>query len=446
MKKKLFGTDGVRGVANRELTPEMAFRIGRISACLLKNSDEKPFAVIGRDTRKSGDMLEGALVAGICSSGVDARCLGVLSTPALAYLTRELKATAGIMISASHNPIEDNGLKIFAPTGYKLSDSVEAKLEEYYFQEDELPRPEGEEVGESRDDDEAVGLYMDFMKKLAPDLQGMHIAMDCGHGAVYKLAPEIFKSMGAKITVLNNTPNGININVKCGSTDPSALQEVVKEVGAHLGLAFDGDADRLIAVDEKGEIVDGDTLMLLFALYLQKKGLLQNDTLVTTVMSNGGLDVAAKEKGLNVVRTIVGDRYVLEKMIEGGYNLGGEQSGHIIFSNHATTGDGLLSALMLSKVIREDGRPLSSYGSLLTRLPQVTVNCRVSRKQGWEESPVFQKALEDVREKISPFGRVLVRPSGTEPLMRVMVEGELDAGSLKNLASDLAAILSKELN
>ncbi len=444
--KKLFGTDGVRGVANRELTPEMAFRIGRISACLLKNSDEKPFVVIGRDTRKSGDMLEGALIAGICSSGVDARCLGVLSTPALAYLTKKLKATAGIMISASHNPIEDNGLKIFAPTGYKLSDRVEAKLEELYFGEDELPRPDGEGVGCSRDEHGAVDLYMDFMIELAPELRGMHIAMDCGHGAVYKLAPEIFASLGAEVTVLNNTPNGVNINVKCGSTDPSALQKKVQESGAHLGLAFDGDADRLIAVDEKGEIVDGDTLMLMFAFYLRGKGLLNRYTLVTTVMSNGGLDVAAEKKGLEVLRTAVGDRYVLEKMLEGGYNLGGEQSGHIIFSDYATTGDGLLSALMLAKIIKEEGQPLSSYSSLMTRLPQVTVNCRVSRKQGWEESAVFQEALQKAHKAIGPHGRILVRPSGTEPVMRVMVEGELDAGALKELAEDLAAVLSKELN
>jgi phosphoglucosamine mutase len=444
--KRLFGTDGVRGVANRELTPEMAFRIGRIAAYLLKNSDERPFVVIGRDTRISGDMLQGALVAGICSSGVDARCLGVLSTPALAYLTRELKATAGIMISASHNPIEDNGLKIFAPSGYKLSDAVEAELENLYFSEDGLPRPAGEAVGSSRDDGEAVAMYRNYMQDLAVDLHGLHIAMDCGHGAVYKLAPEVFAALGARVTVLNNTPNGVNINVKCGSTDPSALQGRVRETGAHLGLAFDGDADRLIAVNEQGEIVDGDVLMLMFALYLKKQGKLQKDTLVTTVMSNGGLDVAAKNQGLQVLRTVVGDRYVLEKMLEGGYNLGGEQSGHIIFSDFATTGDGLLSALMLTKLLKEEGKPFSSYGSLMTRLPQVTVNCRVSRKQGWEDLPSFQAAYEETRRQIGPYGRILVRPSGTEPVMRVMVEGELDAAALKGLADRLAGILSRELN
>lgn len=444
--KKLFGTDGVRGVANLELTPEMAFRIGRICAYQVEKDKEKPFVAIGKDTRISGDMLEGALIAGICSSGVNARSLGVLSTPALAYLTRELGASAGIMISASHNPIEDNGLKIFAPSGYKLSDDREAELEDLYYCEDTLPRPQGGHVGCAAGDSGSVEIYMDYLKKITPELGGMHIAIDCGHGAVYRLAPEVFGALGAKVTVLNNCPNGTNINVKCGSTDPSALQETVKEIGADLGMAFDGDADRLIAVDDKGHIVDGDLLMLMFALYLQKNKRLKDNTLVTTVMSNGGLDVAAEKNGLKVVRTVVGDRYVLEKMLEGGYNLGGEQSGHIIFSEYATTGDGLLGALKLAQIIREEGRPLSSYGGLMTRLPQVLVNCRVGRKEGWEEIPAFQEALGDVYEKIAPHGRVLVRPSGTEPLMRVMVEGEQDEALLRELASELAAILTRELN
>lgn len=444
--KRLFGTDGVRGVANQELTPEMAFRIGRICTYLMKKRDEHPVVVIGKDTRISGDMLQGALIAGICSSGGDARCLGVLSTPALAYLTKELGATAGIMISASHNPIEDNGLKIFASTGYKISDSTEAELEDLYFSEDQLPRPQGKEIGHTLEDGSAVDYYFDFLKKTAPDLTGMHIAMDCGHGAVYKLAPEIFRALGAEVTVLNNDPNGININVKCGSTDPSSLQETVRASGALMGLAFDGDADRLIAVDEKGEIIDGDVLMLMFALYMKKKNLLNKNTIVTTIMSNGGLDVAATQNSLEVIRTAVGDRYVLEKMLEGGYNLGGEQSGHIILSDFATTGDGLLSALKLAEILKEEGLPLSSYSSLMSRLPQVMVNCRVGRKTGWEELPVFQQALQDAKNIIGPFGRILVRPSGTEPVMRVMVEGEQEEDVLSSLASELAAILSKELN
>jgi phosphoglucosamine mutase len=443
--KRLFGTDGVRGVANLELTPEMAFRIGRICTHLLKKDEEKPFVVIGMDTRKSGDMLQGALIAGICSSGADARCLGVLSTPALAYLTKELGASAGIMISASHNPIEDNGLKVFAPTGYKISDSVEAELEELYFGEDQLPRPQGGGIGRAYDDSSAVNAYIEFLKKIGPDLSGVHIAMDCGHGAVYKIAPDIFRALGARVTVLNDNPNGININVKCGSTDPTALQETVKETGALLGLAFDGDADRLIAVDEKGEIIDGDILMLMFSLYLTKKKELKNNAFVTTVMSNGGLDLAAKKNGLDVIRTVVGDRYVLEKMLEGGYNLGGEQSGHIIFSDYATTGDGVLSALKLVEFVKEEGRPLSSYSSLMSRMPQVIVNCRVGRKDGWEELVSFKEALEDAYQQIGPYGRVLVRPSGTEPMMRVMVEADKEEALLQALASELAAILSREL-
>ncbi len=443
---KLFGTDGVRGVANLELTPEMAFRIGRICAYLLRQDKEEPFVVIGKDTRKSGDMLQGALVAGICSSGADARCVGVVSTPALAYLTSELGAAAGIMISASHNPIEDNGLKIFGSSGYKIAKSMEAELEKLYYGEDQLPRPQAGEIGRVVEDNNAVALYMDDLKRIAPDLTGLHIAMDCGNGAVYQLAPQTFDALGAQVTLLNNHPNGVNINVKCGSTDPSALQETVKGSGALMGLAFDGDADRLIAVDEKGNIIDGDVLMLMFSLYLQKKNQLKNNTIVTTVMSNGGLDVAAAQHGIQVVRTAVGDRYVLEKMLEGGYNLGGEQSGHMIFSDYATTGDGLLSALKLAELIKEEGRALSSYSALMSRLPQVTVNCRVSRKDGWEELPAFKQALQDIYEKIGPHGRVLVRPSGTEPLMRVMVEGEKDEAYLKDLAEELAAILSQALN
>ncbi len=445
-EKKLFGTDGVRGVANQELTPEMAFRIGRICAYLVKKKGGQPFIVIGKDTRKSGDMLEGALIAGICSSGLDTRSLGVLSTPALAFLTKKMGAAAGVMISASHNPIEDNGLKIFTSAGLKYSDEMEAELEEYYFSKDQLPRPQGAEIGHLQDDATAINDYLAFLKDISPDLTGMHIAIDCGHGAVYKLAPELFTSIGAKVTVLNSTPNGININVKCGSTDTSSLQEAVKKIGADLGVAFDGDADRLIAVDEEGEIVDGDLLMLIFSLYLQKQNKLKNNTLVATIMSNGGLDIAAKDNGINVIRTTVGDRYVLEKMLEGGFNLGGEQSGHIIFSDYCTTGDGLLTALQLAGIIKEEGRNLSSYNSLMSRLPQVNEKCRVSRKEGWEDIPVIKQALDSAYKKIGNHGRIIVRPSGTEPVMRIMIEGDKDKAMLESLASELKSIISRELN
>lgn len=444
--QNLFGTDGVRGVANRELTPEMAFRIGRICAYLMKQKGEHSFSLVGKDTRRSGDMLEGALIAGICSSGMDVRCLGVLSTPAVAFLTRELKAAAGVIISASHNPIEDNGLKIFSSTGFKISDQTEKEIEQILAREDELPRPEGGEIGRVNENGETLEIYLESLRKIAPDLSGMHVAMDCGHGAVYSIAPELFRSLGAQVTVLNNEPNGVNINVDCGSTDPSQLQQVVKESGASLGLAFDGDADRLIAVDEKGEIVDGDVLMLLFSLYMMKNQQLKENTLVATIMSNGGLDIAAEQNGFRVVRAPVGDRFVLEKMVEGGYNLGGEQSGHIIFSDYCTTGDGVLTALQLSRILKEEGKNLSDYSSSFNRLPQVVSSCKVSRKEGWEEITSFQKALQKTYDQIGPYGRVLIRPSGTEPKMRIMVEGEKDEEELKSLAAELSEILSKELN
>lgn len=445
--RKLFGTDGVRGVANRELTPEMAFRIGRICAYLVKKKGEKSFIVVGKDTRKSGDMLEGALNAGICSSGLDACNLGVLSTPALAFLTKKLGAAAGVMISASHNPIEDNGLKIFSSSGFKLSDELEEELEEYYFkEEDVLPRPVGGEVGRVMEDGRAVEDYLNFLENISFDLTGMHVAMDCGNGAVYRLAPELFQKIGAKVTALNNTPDGVNINVKCGSTDPSTLQEIVRNTDADLGVAFDGDADRVIAVDENGEIIDGDVLMLLFSLYLQKHNKLNNNTLIATIMSNGGLDIAAKDYGINVIRTTVGDRYVLEKMLEGVYNIGGEQSGHIIFSDYCTTGDGLLTALQLAKILKEEGRKLSSYSPMLTPLPQINEKCRISRKEGWEEIPVIKEALDNAYEKIGVHGRILVRPSGTEPVMRVMVEGDKDEAELQSIASHLISVLTGELN
>jgi len=444
--QNLFGTDGVRGVANRELTPEMAFRIGRICAYLMKQKGEHSFSLVGKDTRRSGDMLEGALIAGICSSGMDVRCLGVLSTPAVAFLTRELKAAAGVIISASHNPIEDNGLKIFSSTGFKISDQTEKEIEQILAREDELPRPEGGEIGRVTENGETLEIYLESLRKIAPDLSGMHVAMDCGHGAVYSIAPELFRSLGAQVTVLNNEPNGVNINVDCGSTDPSQLQQVVKESGASLGLAFDGDADRLIAVDEKGEIVDGDVLMLLFSLYMKKNQQLKENTLVATIMSNGGLDIAAEQNGFRVVRAPVGDRFVLEKMVEGGYNLGGEQSGHIIFSDYCTTGDGVLTALQLSRILKEEGKNLSDYSSSFNRLPQVVSSCKVSRKEGWEEITSFQKALQKTYDQIGPYGRVLIRPSGTEPKMRIMVEGEKDEEELKSLAAELSEILSKELN
>jgi len=447
---KLFGTDGVRGVANVDLTPELSFQLGRISAYLLSQGQSFPFFLIGKDTRRHGDMLEGALAAGISSSGVDIHSLGIISTPGLAYLTRQLNATAGIIISASHNPIEDNGLKIFGPTGIKISDQQEEQIEKIFFEQgkngDGLPRPRGGDIGRVVGREEAVQIYLEYLRRLSPDLSGISLALDCGHGAVYRIAPELFRSLGAHVEVLHHAPDGTNINVDCGSTNPSRLQQVVVEKKARLGLAFDGDADRLIAVDEKGQVADGDLLMYIFTQYLQKNRQLKGSTLVSTVMSNAGLEVAAQKEGIKLLRTKVGDRFVLEKMMEGDYNLGGEQSGHIIFSDHGTTGDGLLTSLQLLRVLTEENCPLSYYREKMPRFPQVTINCRVARKDGWEDLPRYQEALNEVKERIGEFGRVLVRPSGTEPLMRVMVEGDLVQEELEQLARYLCDILARELN
>lgn len=442
---KLFGTDGIRGVANRDLTPELAFNIGRIAAWLLGREHNKPVFVIGRDTRISGPMLEGALAAGINSAGGEVRLLGIVSTPAVAYLTRQINASAGVVISASHNPIEDNGLKIFNGQGYKLPDALEEQIEYHYFNDlDNLPRPEGSLLGQAYFDQEAFDYYVQHLKDNAVSLDGMSIVADCAHGAVCRLAKEILHQLGANVTMLHDHPDGNQINVNCGATDTADLQKAVVDKGASLGLAFDGDADRLIAVDEKGAIVDGDAVMAICALDMMNKSLLNKNTLVATVMSNGGLEILAERHGINIIRTAVGDRYVLEKMVEGEYNLGGEQSGHIIFSDYATTGDGLLSALQLLRVVRQEGKPLSELASCLERLPQVLVNQRVARKDGWSENPKITAAIDDIQQKIGRYGRILVRPSGTEPKIRVMLEGPLPEEKLEEYAQMLAGLIAAE--
>jgi len=442
---KLFGTDGIRGVANRDLTPELAYKIGRIAAWKLGRDYADPFFVIGRDTRLSGSMLEGSLAAGINSVGVNVRLLGVISTPGVAYLTKSLQAAAGVVISASHNPIEDNGLKIFYSSGYKLPDALENEIESYYFkEEDNLPRPEGPQIGETIIDKEAMQDYMEHLRKAAPSLNGLNLAVDCAHGAASRVAGELLQKLGAKVQMLHDHPDGSLINVDCGATETGRLREEVIKTGSDLGLAFDGDADRLIAVDEKGNEVDGDAIMAICAIDMATRGLLHDNTLVTTVMSNGGLDILAEKHGLKVVRTRVGDRYVLEKMVEGGYSLGGEQSGHIIFSEHATTGDGLLTALQLLKVVSEKQKPLSELASSLERLPQVLVNQKVATREGWSENPKITEAIEKVERELGDYGRVLVRPSGTEAKIRVMLEAPLDEEKLNQYAHQLAEIIAKE--
>lgn len=442
---KLFGTDGIRGVANRDLTPELAFKIGRITAWLLGSDHKSPVFLIGRDTRLSGSMLEGSLTAGITSAGGEVRLLGIVSTPAVAYLTRQLNASAGVVISASHNPIEDNGLKIFDSRGYKLPDALENQIEDYYFNEsDNMPRPEGSQLGLARIDQDALKKYLAYLQGTSVSLKGLGIVADCAHGAVCRVAGELLQKLGADVLMLHDDPDGTRINVNCGATDTADLQEAVIEKGASLGLAFDGDADRLIAVDENGAIVDGDAVMAICALDMVQKDLLNKKTLVTTVMSNGGLEILAEKHGISVIRTAVGDRYVLEKMVEGGFNLGGEQSGHVIFSDHATTGDGLLTALQLLKVVQEQQKPLSELASVLERLPQVLVNQKVGTKEGWSDNKKIKKAIEQLNETLGRHGRVLVRPSGTEPKIRVMLEAQLPENSLQEYAQSLAEIIAKE--
>lgn len=420
----LFGTDGVRGVANVELTPELAFKLGRAGASILTAETGLESVVIGRDTRLSGDMLEAALTAGICSVGVDVRRAGVLPTPAVAYLTRVLEAGGGVVISASHNSFEDNGIKFFGANGYKLSDELEARIEALVLDpRAPLPRPSGPELGRVRAVADAQERYIRYAASTGPQtLSGLKVVLDCAHGAAHTVAPPLFTGLGAAVVSMYDRPDGTNINGNCGSTHPEALQQAVVDEGADLGLAYDGDADRLIAVDERGRLVDGDHIMVICARYLQERGALRENIMVTTVMSNLGLHIALREAGIKVVTTRVGDRYVLEEMLRCNASLGGEQSGHIIFGDYATTGDGVVSGLQLLKVMAHTGRPLSELAAQMEQVPQVLHNVRVKDKQRVMTSPVLADAIATYEDELGDRGRILVRPSGTEPLVRVMVE------------------------
>jgi phosphoglucosamine mutase len=444
---KLFGTDGVRGVANTELTPELAFRLGRAGASLFTEQDKQPTLVIGRDTRISGEMLEAALIAGICSAGGNVITVGVVPTPAVAYLTRTLEADAGIVISASHNPAADNGIKFFCGDGYKLPDAIEERLERLVLSvNDEIPRPTGSGVGTVMRKPEALDMYIDYVTTTTQqDFRKLKIVIDCAHGAAYEVAPRAFRRLGANVIVLNAKPNGTNINVECGSTHPEALRRAVVEHGAHVGIAHDGDADRLIAVDEKGNIVDGDFILAICGMHMMKKGILKDDTLVATVMSNLGLHLAFKNAGGKIITTQVGDRYVLEAMREHKLSLGGEQSGHIIFLDHNTTGDGIITAIQLVSAVKETGKSLSELAGVMTRLPQVLVNVRVKDKTGWDQNPAIKAVITEVETQLGDNGRVLVRPSGTEPLIRVMAEGP-DEKELKSLVEKIIDVVTEELS
>lgn len=443
---RMFGTDGVRGIANTELTAELAYKLGRAGAYILTSEAHRPKIVVGMDTRISGDMLEGSLVAGICSAGAEAICVGIIPTPAVAYLVREYKADAGVVISASHNPVEYNGIKFFNENGYKLPDEVEDKIEALVKCNcEEVPSPTGSKLGRKIVVESAGKDYMDFLKSTVDvSFEGMKVAVDCAQGASFAVAPRILSDLGAEVLAIYNDPDGKNINKDCGSTHPEHLQKFVVENGCHVGLAFDGDADRLIAVDEKGNLVNGDFIMAVCASYLKETGKLKKDSLVVTVMSNLGLDIALRDKNIKTVKTKVGDRYVLEEMLKGGYSIGGEQSGHIIFLDYNTTGDGLLTALQLLSVIARKKQPLSALTSIMTELPQVLYNARVNNgsRDAYISDMTIQGEIKKIEERLDGSGRVLIRPSGTEPLVRVMLEGK-DMEELEILAKNLAYLIEE---
>ncbi len=444
----LFGTDGVRGVANRELSPLLAYKIGMAGAYVLSRNAKgpvKPTIVIGRDTRLSGDMLEAALAAGICSVGVDVLRVGVMPTPSVAFLTRNLQATAGVVISASHNPVEDNGIKFFASTGYKLPDEVEMEIERLITREGmrELPCPVGTEVGSVRDVSDAADRYAEFAKNtINCRLDGLKIVIDCANGAASTLSPRIFRELGAEVIPVYCEPTGININKGCGSTHPDVVAQKVQECQADLGLAHDGDADRVIAVDEEGNIVDGDHIMVICSTHLKRQGKLPKDTVVVTVMSNLGLRLGLRKADIKVLETQVGDRYVLEELLKSGAAFGGEQSGHIIFLEHNTTGDGIVTGLQLAAVVKESGKTLSELAAQMERLPQVLVNVRVADKKAAMENDEVTEAIRKGEEILGESGRILVRPSGTEPKVRVMAEGP-DEDQLQDIVDSIAAVISR---
>ncbi|MCT1181838.1 phosphoglucosamine mutase [Lactococcus lactis] len=425
---KYFGTDGVRGEANVELTPEMAFKLGRFGGYVLSQHElGTPKVYVGRDTRISGQMLESSLISGLLSVGIEVYDLGVIATPGVAYLVKKDGASAGVMISASHNPALDNGIKFFGGDGYKLEDEKELEIEALIdAKEDTLPRPSAQGLGMLHDYIEGVRKYQAFLKTTAEgNFEGYNVVLDTANGAAYTSARAVFADLEANLTVIGENPDGLNINVKVGSTHPEAMAKKVVETGSDLGLAFDGDADRLIAVDENGEIVDGDKIMFIVGKYLLGQGKLAQDTLVTTVMSNLGFHLALEEAGINSVITAVGDRYVVEEMKKNNYNFGGEQSGHMIFLDYNTTGDGQLSAIQLLKVMRETGKSLSELASEVTIYPQKLVNVRVkdnAAKKSAMDVPAIQKVISEMETSMNGKGRILVRPSGTEPLLRVMAE------------------------
>jgi phosphoglucosamine mutase len=441
---RLFGTDGVRGIANVDLTPELAFRLGEAAGHFLGDKGRGRI-VVGRDTRRSGDMLEAAMVAGICSGGADALVAGVVPTPAVAYLTRELGADGGVVISASHNPAPYNGIKFFSRDGFKLPDELEDEIEEFTVSERDWERPTGADVGRMIPVNDAVQRYVAHaIDAIDGDLTGMTIAVDCGHGAASVATPRALKELGATVISINCEWTGMDINDGCGSTDMGPLAELVRSHKVDLGIAHDGDADRVLAVDEAGDEVDGDMIMAICAVQLREQGMLPADTVVSTVMCNLGFEVAMREHGINVIKTKVGDRYVLEQMRSSGAVLGGEQSGHVIFMEHNTTGDGLITALQVAAAIKRSGRPLSELRRVMTRYPQVLVNVPVKDRGLLGASSAVSAAVHRAEEELGESGRVLVRASGTEPLVRVMAEAA-DGDAAAAVVDRLVEVVKAEL-
>jgi phosphoglucosamine mutase len=449
MMRKLFGTDGVRGVANlHPMTSEMAMQLGRAAAHIFMRRAGRHQIVIGKDTRISGYMLESALMAGICSMGVDVLLVGPMPTPAIAFLTRSLRADAGVVISASHNPYQDNGIKFFSSNGFKLPDEVEARIEKLIMS-DEIRhlRPTADLIGKAYRIDDAEGRYIEFAKRSLPrdlDFQGIKLVVDCANGAAYKVAPTVLRELGASVEVIGDKPDGMNINSGCGAVHPELLQETVIRQKADIGIGLDGDADRAVFVCEQGTVIDGDHVMAALGLDLQQNGLLAKQTLVGTVMSNFGLELSMAKAGITLVRTPVGDRYLLERMLADGYSFGGEQSGHFIFLEHNTTGDGLVSALQMLSLLKRTKKPLSELAKAMTAVPQVLVNIQVKQKPVLETIPDVDRAIQESNRRLNGSGRVVIRYSGTEPLLRIMVEGE-QSTLVNEIADDLARVVREHI-
>jgi phosphoglucosamine mutase len=446
---RMFGTDGVRGIANSELTANTAYKLGMAGACVLTEGTHKPKILVGMDTRISGDMLESALVAGILSVGAHAICVGVVPTPAIAYLTRKYKADAGVVISASHNPVEYNGIKFFDNKGYKLSDELEDTIQEIIENDfKDIIMPTGADLGRKILEPNALEEYVEFAKStVGVDFKGLKIALDCANGAAYETAVDTFRALKAEVVVINNDPDGVNINKACGSTHPEELMDYVVRKGCDLGIAFDGDADRCLAVDETGKLIDGDMIMAICGKAMKEEGRLNKSVVVTTIMSNMGLFIALDKEGISTVKTGVGDRYVLEKMVEENYKLGGEQSGHVIFLDFNTTGDGLVTGLQLASVVKKTGRKLSELAKIMKQLPQVLANATVPRDKMniHVTDEEIASEIKKIEAKLAGCGRVLIRPSGTEPLVRVMLEGENQV-ELDDMAHGLARLIEKKAN